>query len=147
MLDISNTRTELLKKILVFFAIFCVTSFIIIILIKNIINVIKKYNVKKSELDNKKYVYTRESESDDYVYDKDDEIINNKNLNKEIIKSIKNNNENLKTELSSRTRLMKELNINSNITSQINNKSLSKKFDDSKYNQKIPSFWTKLLYI
>jgi hypothetical protein len=114
---------------------------------KNIINVIRKYNSKVSELNNNKTLDNTNLELDDYIYDNDDEIINTKNLNKEIIKSLKNNNENIKSELAGRTRLLNQLNINSNVTSQINNKALSQKYDDSKYNQKTPSFWSKLLYL
>jgi F0F1-type ATP synthase membrane subunit b/b' len=147
MLDITNTTKKLTKDILVFVTIFCVTGFIIIMIFKNIINVIRKYNSKVSELNNNKTLDNTNLELDDYIYDNDDEIINTKNLNKEIIKSLKNNNENIKSELAGRTRLLNQLNINSNVTSQINNKALSQKYDDSKYNQKTPSFWSKLLYL
>lgn len=147
---IKKATTQVYTLLLISISSLIVIIYIFFQILSNLINILKKYNEKvtKRSINFNKVMSQNLANNDDNIYDKNtDKFIENKNLNKEILKSIENQKHDQEKTLQNITTLKKNLHMNATINSKVNNKVLSDSYDNLNY-QKPPSrsFWSNLFF-
>jgi hypothetical protein len=147
--DIKSATMQVNTLLIISLSSLAIIFFIIYQIIYNIYIILKKYNLKVADREKNIQNHYNSFDNDDYVYNKEElkESRNYKNYNKTIIQNIKTNNKHLKQNLQNVTNLKQKLNVNTQISSDINKKTLSENDDNLAYKKpELSGFWSRLFF-
>lgn len=148
--NISNIKKSIIQVntlLLISISSLIIILYIIYQIILNSIKTVKLYNLKIAKKQQNSKVLYQNNITDDYTYTKNNEdlYIDNKNLNKEILKSINNSSQDQNKNLENMSRLKKRLKINDTLQSKIDYTVLANNNDELDY-KKPTSFWSKVFF-
>lgn len=147
--DIKSATMQVNTLLIISLSSLAIIFFIIYQIICNIYIILKKYNLKVADREKNIQNHYNSFDNDDYVYNKEElkESRNYKNYNKTILQNIKTNNKHLKQNLQNVTNLKQKLNVNTQISSDINKKTLSENDDNLAYKKpELNGFWSRLFF-